>query len=270
MQQTNASLGRAKANVNAQQAVLSEAEITLKRYQTLMKSESISQLELDQQRTKVATARANLQSAQAEVAQIQAQLKDNYHQRNKAQVLAPADGVITKRNLETGALTSSTPLFHLAKDNATELEVEIRADEMALLQTGLTAQLKNQPETSGQIRLIFPELDPKTRLGKVRVAFPASLKQPIGAFDEVKIALPTQNVPFAVPFSAITFGANGQPSVMIVTNDGKIERRSIQIGSQNQDWVEVLAGLNREDNVVKQAAAFVSEGDTVSPQLVKE
>ncbi len=77
--------------------------------------DAVSRLEIDQQQAKFDTAKASVQSAQAEIAQIQAQLKDSQHQQTKAQIIAPADGIITVRNAEKGALTDSNALFQLAK-----------------------------------------------------------------------------------------------------------------------------------------------------------
>ncbi len=269
LQQNNAQLARVKANLTAQEASLKEAETNLKRYQTLSSSDAVSRQELDQQRAKVATAKAGVQSAKAEIAQIQALLDDSRHQRNKAEILAPVDGIITKRNAETGALTGSDALFHLAKNGEVELEVEANTDEIALLQQGFKAKLNTPAQTSGQIRLIFPEIDLKTRLGKVRIAF-AENQMPIGAYAEAEIALPKQKVAYVVPFSAISFGADGNNAVMIVNAEGKIERRAITLGSQNQNWVEVQSGLTATDKIVKKAAAFVGEGDRVEPQVAKE
>ena len=77
----------------SQQSVLTEAEATLKRYQILMKSDAISRQELEQQQAKARAARAAVQAANAEIAQVQAQLDDSRYQRKKAEVLAPADGI---------------------------------------------------------------------------------------------------------------------------------------------------------------------------------
>ena len=93
MRQNDANLQRAKANLVSQQSVLTEAEATLKRYQILMKSDAISRQELEQQQAKARAARAAVQAANAEIAQVQAQLDDSRYQRKKAEVLAPADGI---------------------------------------------------------------------------------------------------------------------------------------------------------------------------------
>ncbi|PJG82267.1 efflux RND transporter periplasmic adaptor subunit [Caviibacterium pharyngocola] len=269
LQQNQASLTRAKANLNAQESALKEANATLKRYQALIKSDAVSHQELDQQKAKADSAKASVQAAKAEIAQIQAQLEDSRHQRGKAEIIAPFDGVITKRTAEVGSLTGSNALFHLAKDGVTELEVDATTDELVPLATGLTASLKDSTHASGQIRLIFPEIDAKSRLGKIRVAFDKDAQMPIGAFGEVEIALPKQNVAFAVPFSAVSF-KDGQSSVMVVNGQGKVERRAVTVGSQYQSWVEVRSGVDHNDQLVKQAGAFLDVGDVVSPQLVKD
>ena len=61
--------------------------VTLKRYQTLMKSDAISRQELEQQQAKARAARAAVQAANAEIAQVQAQLGDSRHQRKKPKCL---------------------------------------------------------------------------------------------------------------------------------------------------------------------------------------
>lgn len=70
LRQNDANLQRAKANLVSQQSALTEAEATLKRYQTLMKSDAISRQELEQQQAKARATRAAVQAANAEIAQV--------------------------------------------------------------------------------------------------------------------------------------------------------------------------------------------------------
>ena len=269
VRQNQALLARAQANLLAQQAAQLEADKLLQRYRGLIASGAVSHQEWDQQQAKADAARAAVASARAEIAQIQAQLADSRHQRQKAQITAPADGVITKRTAEAGALAGGNALFHMSKNGVHELEVNVNADELTRLQTGLDARLSGSG-AHGEVRLVFPEIDTKTRMGRARIAFGPGVQQPIGAFGEVEIALPTHNVALAVPFSALAFGADGKTSVMIVNGEGKVERRSVTLGTQNQSRVEVLSGLNAQDQVVQKAVAFVDVGDVVTPQLVKD
>ena len=126
LSQNDANLQRAKANLVFQQSALTETEATLKRYQTLIKSDAISHQELEQQQAKTRAARAAIQAANAKIAQVQAQLDDSRHQRKKAEVLVPADGSITQRCAAVGNLTDSNPLFHLARNGELEVTVDAR------------------------------------------------------------------------------------------------------------------------------------------------
>lgn len=270
LRQNSAQLNRAKANLNAQQAGLKEAQTLFQSYQVLVESGAISRQEFNEQQAKLRTAQANVQAARAEIAQMQALADDSRHQRAKAQILAPADGVITRRNAEAGALSGADALFYLAKDGQIELEAQANADELALLKTGLAVRLPGQPETpAGSVRLIYPAIDSASRTGKIRIAFERA-PLPIGAYSEAEIALDKRQVAQALPFSAVSFGSDGVSRVKVVGADGKVAERKIETGARYQNWVEVRSGLKKGERVVKQAAAFVSDGDTVAPQLVQE
>lgn len=326
LRQSAVQLNRARANLNAQQAALREAETLFARYRALADSGAVSRQEFDEQQRKVRTARANIQAARAEIAQMQALTDDSRHQRSKAQIVAPADGIITKRNAEAGALSGADALFVMAKDGQIELKAEANAEDLAQLQTGMEARLETagQPETAyrpsesrsanvsaaagtptltlprerregtgfqaapkqpenqrpsesqrpsenpvGTVRLIYPAVDSKSRVGKVWIAFEGT-PFPIGAYSEARVVLGKRQVAQAVPFSAVSFGSDGSTRVKVVGAGGKVQERKIETGARYQGWVEVRSGLKNGEQVVKQAAAFVAEGDTVAPQPVKE
>ena len=56
----------------------------------------------------------------------------------------------------------------------------------------------------------------------------------------------------------------------VVGADGKVRVRAIETGERYGGLVEVRSCLKNGERVLKQAAAFVAEGDTVAPQPVKE
>lgn len=268
LRQNSAQLNRAKANLAAQQASLQEAQTTFKSHQSLVGSGAVSKQDFNQQKAKVQSAKAAVQAARAEIAQIQAQVDDSRHQRQKAEIVAPADGIVTRRNAEAGSLSGADALFYMAKDGLAELEAEVNAEQLGLLQAGLPAELAVAGQArllAGKIRLVYPAIDSKSRVGKIRIAF-ARPPLPIGAYSEVRIVLGRRQVAQAVPFSAVAFGSDGVSRVKVVGADGKVQAREIQTGARYQDWVEVLLGLEDGAQIVKQAAALVGDGDTVAPQ----
>lgn len=272
LEQQEANLVRVKANLAAQEAALKEAKTTLARYQKLVVMDAVSRQEFDQQTAKAQTAMASVQTAKAEITQIQAQIKDSRHERTKAQVIAPVSGVITKRAAQAGALTGADALFEIAQDGVVELEVQANTDELVKLQIGLPARVQfkdSQHQITGKVRLISPEMDASNRLGKVRIALDNARNIPIGAYAEATIQLPNQQANMTLPFSAVSFGGS-ETTVMVVNAQGIVERRVITVGSQAKGLVEVLSGLQKTEKVVRQAGAFVSEGDKVEAKLVQD
>lgn len=271
LQQTQAQLARARANLRAQQAAATEAIATFRRYQTLIKADAVSQQDFDQRKSAVATARANIQIAKAEIAQLQAQLEDSRNQRGKALVTAPVDGLIAQRYAEAGSLTGTDALFHIIRQGEIELAVDAGADELPLLKSGMPAQLRVRGQAlplQGTIRLVSPEMNADTRLGKVRIALPGQGSLYVGTYGEAWITLPAHHATMALPVQAVSFDAHGKASVMMVSDTGVVSRRAVEIGRMQDGMAEILSGLQPGNQVIHRASAFVTDGDRVQPQDV--
>lgn len=266
LRQTEAQLARAKAQLRSQQAAAAEAAATLKRYRPLAEADALSRQELDQQKSAAATAAANVEAAKADIAQLQAQLKDSRNQRGKTQIVAPADGVIAKRNAEAGALTGPDALFHIIKDGTVELAADAGADELPLLQNGAQAQVSvrgRNEAVGGTVRLVPPEIDSSTRLGKVRITLAHSDGLYTGTYGEANIRLPSYRAAAALPETAVSFDSEGKASVLAVDGNGRVSRVAVTAGRKQGGMVEIVSGLENGRAVVRRASAFVNEGDTV-------
>lgn len=266
LRQTEAQLARAKAQLRSQQAAAAEAAATLKRYRPLAEADALSRQELDQQKSAAATAAANVEAAKADIAQLQAQLKDSRNQRGKTQIVAPADGVIAKRNAEAGALTGPDALFHIIEDGTVELAADAGADELPLLQNGAQAQVSvrgRDEAVGGTVRLVPPEIDSSTRLGKVRITLAHSDGLYTGTYGEANIRLPSYRAAAALPETAVSFDSEGKASVLAVDGNGRVSRVPVTAGRKQGGMVEIVSGLENGRAVVRRASAFVNEGDTV-------
>jgi len=89
------SINLAKADLEAAQAEEQQSGQDIKRYQQLLATKDISQQQFDKALLRWNTAKAQLGAAQARLSQ--AQLNLSY-----TTILAPADGVVTKKNVEPG------------------------------------------------------------------------------------------------------------------------------------------------------------------------
>ena len=268
LRQSEMALAKARSNLNARQAEWREAQATFNRYRPLASEGAVTPQELDQQRLRLESAQANVQAARAEIAQLQSQLTDSRHQRAKAEITAPVSGIISQRAAEAGALTGSDALFHIIQDGEMELAANATADELSVLKTGMPAKVRVRGQhepLSGSIRLISPQMDSGTRLGTVRIALEKQPALQNGAYGEAEVQLPTQESSAALPVQAVSFADDGQAFVMLVGADNRVKRQAVNIGRQNAEWVEILSGAHAGARVVKNAAAFVSDGDLIIP-----
>ena len=134
-----AKVGQAKANLLSAKANLEKAEVslvdqlrTLRRKEELIKTNSISQQDVDTAQTNVDAARAQIDASKAAIAQMEANLEEAELNLKYTQIVAPVNGVVTARNMDVGqTVTASfqTPvLFRIAED-LTVMQVYTSVDE---------------------------------------------------------------------------------------------------------------------------------------------
>lgn len=266
LHQTEAALSRAHAVLREQQAQEKEARTTLKRTESLVRSGAVSAQQVDEQRARAASAAAVLQAAQADVKQAQAQEADSRSQYEKTDILAPTDGVISARYARVGALAGTEPLFHLIGDDEIELSAEATTAELAQLDVGMAVKVSMGDRVTnidGMVRYLAPKIDQRTRQGQVRIALTSANTLRVGAYAEASFILPEQVLPVAVPDRAVSTMANGESSVMLVDANGLITQRVVTIGRRHKGQLEIVTGLETGERIVREAIAFVRDGDQV-------
>ncbi len=129
-----------------------------------------------------------------------------------------------------GSLSGGEPLFRIVARGEIELDAELSETRMAHVTVGQKAkvQVAGAGEVEGTVRLISPEVDKATRLGKVRVFLGSRSDLRVGAFARGTIETGrAHNI--AVPQSAILYDEEGHASVQIV-EAGIIVKRRIETG----------------------------------------
>jgi RND family efflux transporter MFP subunit len=134
-------LQQARSNLSTAQANLELATITKTRYQGLLKKHAVSQQDAD---NAVGTYNANKAIVQADQAAV-----DQYSALvSFEKVYAPFDGVITARNTDIGDLINSgstanvkTDLFHIAQPGTLRVYVNVPEEYSRGIKTGMTADL---------------------------------------------------------------------------------------------------------------------------------
>lgn len=272
----------AKAEATAKQtaAALVELEATLmdveqaaQRARALKRTGAVSSETLQSRETSLAVTRArlsgqreSLQFAEASKGYAMAQREEIALGISRATVRAPASGVVSTRNAKIGQLvgTATAPLFHIIRDGTIELEADIvdsRLDALAVGQKVVLTLGDHQP-INGEIRLIAPNIDPVTRLGKVRITLDPGQGLRPGRFVTAVIDVKTQDS-IVVPSSAIVFDADG-PRVQVVL-EGLVTNRSVITGMSDATGTEILEGLVAGESIVAKAGGFLRDGDLITP-----
>ncbi len=261
-------LAVARADLKSSQADLNLADTTSKRYQNLLKLNSVSEQETDVAVSSAAAKRAAVEAAQANVRRL-AQLQ------SFEKVYAPYSGIVTQRNTDLGDLinsgsssTSNTAkeLFHIA--SVSQLRVFVAVPEVYSpdIHNGdpATLTLDEYPgqvfegtvtRNSGSIdsgsRTLNVEVDVNNRDGKLLP----------GAYVFVHFKIPRQNRQLSIPSNALLFRAEGL-QVGIVRN-GHVHLQSVTIGTDNGSSVQIATGLSPQDMVILDPSDSLAEGEPV-------
>lgn len=261
-------LAVARADLKSAQADLALADTTSKRYQNLLKLNSVSEQETDVAVSSAAAKRAAVEAAQANVRRL-AQLQ------SFEKVYAPYSGIVTQRNTDLGDLinsgssaTSNTAkeLFHIA--SVSQLRVFVAVPEVYApdIHNGdpATLTLDEYPgqvfegtvtRNSGSIdsgsRTLNVEVDVNNRDGKLLP----------GAYVFVHFKIPRQNRQLSIPSNALLFRAEGL-QVGIVRN-GRVHLQSVTIGTDNGSSVQISTGLSPHDMVILDPSDSLAEGEPV-------
>ena len=214
----------------------------------------------------VVSAKDALKSTEADTALIGAQRRELDWRRSNTEVKAPADGVVSRRNARIGAMGTATgePMFRIISNSEVELDAEVVETDLVKVKDGQKVHVSaaGADDVPGSVRLVSPEVDKTTRLGRVRVFLGSRPDLKIGAFARATIET-KQNNGVALPATAINFGIDGA-HVQIVKGD-IVQRRAVKTGLSSGDLVEILEGVAVDDVAVARAGTFLRDGDKIHP-----
>src|SRR5271168_3412159 len=241
-----------------------EAELAAAEYRRAVavgKSGALSTEETERRRSSSVTADAKVKVAAAQLAEAQARLA-------RAEVRAPADGVILTRTVEVGQTVSpaGSPLFRMAEGDEVELRGDVAETDLPLLKVGQAVNVRltgNGNVYPGRVRLLGAVIDPQTRLGMIRVLLAPDPNLRPGAFARAEVIVSNAER-IVLPQTAVLTDDKGS-YVLIVDSTDKIERRAVHVSGIVDAGVTIDQGVSDKDQVVATAGAFLQVGETVRP-----
>jgi RND family efflux transporter MFP subunit len=255
-----------QVRANRQQIVaqMDLAKINADRYVGLRKTDSVSQQEADQQSSGYQQAKANLEAADATVRRLE-QLESFKH------VYAPFSGVLTKRNVDPGALINAggtgKELFDIAKVDPLRVYVSVPQNYAPAIKSGMEAWVSLQElpgeKFKGTVARTAQSIDPVTRTLLTEVDVPNRDGRLLpGSFGEVHFRAGVDAQKLTIPVNAMLFRQEG-PRVAVVDSDGKVHLRPIVIGKDYGTTLEILGGVEAGDSIIVNPADSLEEGQKV-------
>jgi RND family efflux transporter MFP subunit len=283
--QANAAIEQTRANVQQAEAALLQgrtnenlARITAGRWDNLQKRGVVSRQENDTYQAQYAAQQANVQAlekaaaaARSTVSAAEANLARLTQLKTYQTVRAPFDGVITVRNVDTGALANegSTLLFRIAQTASLRTYVNVPQGDADSVKVGQRATM-TIPELpgrrfEGRVSRTANALDPATRtlLTEVQVPNQAGSLMP-GMYAQVDLAVPRHDPPLIIPGDTLIVRSDG-PQVARIDDNDTVHFTRIQLGRDYGDRIEVLSGLQEGQRLIINPSDTVREGVKVKP-----
>jgi RND family efflux transporter MFP subunit len=225
---------------------------------------------LSESRSEWDKARADVVAATASIEVARAGVRHDESLLGYTRIEAPYDGIVTRRNVDTGHLTKpgsdGDPLFIVARTDIVTIAVDIPETYSTDVNPGDLALIKLQAirgrTVEGKVTRTAWALDPKTRTIRAEIDIPnpgGKLRPGLYAYATV-IVDEHPNVQ-TIPMTAV-FQEKEKTFCVIVT-DGKAVRRPIVTGLNDGTRIEVTSGLEGSEDVVKASAASIVDGQPV-------
>jgi RND family efflux transporter MFP subunit len=247
-QQTAASLGLARS--------------TAERWEAMRRKDVVSQQELDEKRSSAVQAEANVAAADANVQRLR-------QMQGFTRIVAPFSGVITRRNVDVGDLIDSggKVLFMLTQVDPLRIYVNVPQSYAQLVKPGqkvsvTQTELRGQVFT-GEVARTAGSIDAASRTMQVEINLANRDRALLpGAYVQVSLPLAASET-LVVPTNVLLFRPEGV-RVAVVDAVGRVQLRSLTMGRNLGEAIEVLSGIDARDRLVVNPSDSLADGDPVT------
>jgi membrane fusion protein, multidrug efflux system len=264
------SLMQASGQRQRDEAQLENARLTLQRYQTLLKQDSIARQDVDTQAALVKQLEGTVMTDRA--AEGTAKLNLGY-----TKVIAPITGRVGLRVVDVGNLVGSgdaTGIAVITQLSPIDVEFSIPQDSVpGVMQrvndgASLSALALDRTRTntldSGKFAAMDNQVDTQTGTVKAKARFDNAKSTLFPSqFVNVRLELRTIKDAVMVPVNAVRHGTKGD-FVWVLKDDKSVTMRSITRGEATVDKVQIASGLQAGEQVITEGADRLKEGAKVT------
>ena len=212
-------------------------------------------------------AQANFAAAEANVARLRSLQGFN-------KVVAPFDGVVTRRDVDVGDLVDAgnggvgKALFSVAQVDPLRLYVYVPQAYAHLVKVGdavtVTLAERAGEEFRGSIANTARAIDTTTRTMQVEIRVPNPKGALIaGSYVQVSLPIKTGASALEVPSNVLLFRPDG-PRVALVDGGGRVRLAAVNLGTDFGNSIAILSGVSERDRIILNPPDSIADGDLVT------
>ena len=270
VRRAEAAIAVSSASVAQRQAELSNVRANLGRSDQLFDEGLLSPQEHEQQKTSLAMVEAQVQLADAQKQQSEAELRELNIQLDQTKIYAPMVGDVSLRYVDQGALVNpNSPIIQVVNLSTMVIQGNVPERDVGKLRVGNVAEVSVDaiPDKifHGRVARIAPVLDPATRSALIEIDI-SNVQRTLKAemFARIQLDLGTMREATLIPRDGLVYRGS-QSGVYIVEGDNnKPVFRPIETGMTLDNSVEVLANLKIGDTIVGRGATMLNDGDQIT------
>ena len=258
VQQNQAQINNAQANVAKLQAIADFDRQQYIRYKNLYAKNFVAKSELDEKYSTYKSDLAQISAARAQISQYQASLKTAMTNLGYTKIIAPVDGTIISREIDLGSPVAASfqapELFTIAQD-LTNMQIEVSVSEADIgnVQEGqdVTYTIDGYPDMNFKGKVTQVRLSPTTESNVVTYTVIVDvnnedLKLKPGMTANVSIITDRSENVLCAPNIALKFtpdinGPKYKNQGIWILEKGKPQRIEIKTGANNDTNTEIIS-----------------------------
>lgn len=231
----------------------------VKRFTELLEHNNVARSQLDQAISDQAVARSNMASARARLAQAEERMR-------RTSIVAPFDGVVSERLLQTGEWANDgATVVRLVSASNLEIQTHIPASSLRFITIGTVLTfMDGNMRGKGKVRALVPIGGDASRLYELRISS-ENAENKLVAGKLLRVAIPTEHEREAilVPRDALVLRREGV-YVFRVNSESIAERIQVETGIADLKRIEVIGGIKADDEVITRGGENLRPGTVVS------
>ncbi len=263
VQQNQAQINNARANLAKLQAIANYDQKQYVRYKNLYAKNFVAKSELDEKLSTYQSDLAQINAAKAQISQYQATLKTALTNLGYTKIIAPVDGTVISREIDLGSPVAASfqapELFTIAQDlTKMQIEVSVSEADIGRVEEGqdVTYTLDGYPDSTFTGKVTQVRLSPTTESNVVTYTVIVDvnnedLKLKPGMTANVSIITDKSENVLCVPNMALKFtpdinGPKYKNQGIWILEKGKPKRVEIETGAYNDSSTEIISDKIQE------------------------